>query len=295
MPSGVGVDRRGCEEQSVAAGLVESVPPPYQGTSFLTFCKGGSLTTMSSTPPPSHTPFIPCNFDSSDSSDDQTHLLEFLRKQIEFYLSDANLVRDDFFSSLILSNSRGLVPLDAFLKCNRVKKAMERLRLYQVNELRLLSQALQDSETLILHRSRNAVSRRVPFTAQSLDSLREIHERRSVYVENLDPKIRETDLQKIFVRFGRIAKISASKISPTSSQRCSFIEFETEEAAIEALDSHNEIPLQMMRMQHVTKRPLRVFSRSDWNKAKAQLKRVTSPVPRNRQTPTKVSLGRSQG
>lgn len=227
---------------------------------------------MSSHPPP--TPFVACNFESSESSDDQGHLLDFLRRQIEFYLSDSNLIRDEFFAGLIRSHPRGLVPLEVFLKCNRVKNALEKLRPLQFNELRVIAQAVQSSETLSLHRNRNAVSRKVPFDPQAMDELRARHERRTVYVENLDPKIREKDLQKIFVRFGRIAKITASRINPNSSQRCAFIEFEAEEAAVEALDSHNEIPLQMMRMAHVHKRPLRVLSRGEWDEAKAQLKRV---------------------
>jgi len=43
--------------------------------------------------------------------------------QIEYYLSDENLKKDQFFHQKILSNSEGYIDLDYFLKCNKVKNA----------------------------------------------------------------------------------------------------------------------------------------------------------------------------
>lgn len=45
-----------------------------------------------------------------------------LRVQIEYYLSDTNLVSDEFFHSKILENSEGYIDVSLFLNCNKIKK-----------------------------------------------------------------------------------------------------------------------------------------------------------------------------
>mmetsp|Transcript_42604 Transcript_42604/g.65339 ORF Transcript_42604/g.65339 Transcript_42604/m.65339 type:complete len:125 (+) Transcript_42604:64-438(+) len=47
---------------------------------------------------------------------------EQIIKQIEYYLGDENLAKDDFFRDLIGSGTDGYVALESFLKCNKVKK-----------------------------------------------------------------------------------------------------------------------------------------------------------------------------
>ena len=46
-----------------------------------------------------------------------------IKKQMEYYLSDGNLARDDFFRGKIESNKAGgYIPLSLFQNCNKVKK-----------------------------------------------------------------------------------------------------------------------------------------------------------------------------
>jgi len=45
-----------------------------------------------------------------------------IRQQIEYYLSDANLVRDKFFREQILTDKEGYVAISHFLNCNKVKE-----------------------------------------------------------------------------------------------------------------------------------------------------------------------------
>jgi len=45
-----------------------------------------------------------------------------IQKQVEYYLGDANLSKDDFFRDLISQNSEGWMPISALLKCNKIKK-----------------------------------------------------------------------------------------------------------------------------------------------------------------------------
>ena len=47
--------------------------------------------------------------------------LETLQKQIEFYLSDANLARDKFFREQIQTDKEGWVAIAHFLNCNKIK------------------------------------------------------------------------------------------------------------------------------------------------------------------------------
>jgi len=44
-----------------------------------------------------------------------------VQKQIEFYLSDANLARDKFFREQIQTDKEGWVSIAHFLNCNKVK------------------------------------------------------------------------------------------------------------------------------------------------------------------------------
>ncbi len=45
-----------------------------------------------------------------------------IKKQMEYYMSDANLERDDFFREKITSNKGGYVSISLFMNCNKVKK-----------------------------------------------------------------------------------------------------------------------------------------------------------------------------
>jgi hypothetical protein len=43
-------------------------------------------------------------------------------KQMEYYLSDKNLQTDEFFFEHISDSVDGFIPLNLFLKCNKIKK-----------------------------------------------------------------------------------------------------------------------------------------------------------------------------
>jgi len=44
-----------------------------------------------------------------------------IKKQIEYYLSDANLARDKFFREQIETDKEGWIAITHFLNCNKVK------------------------------------------------------------------------------------------------------------------------------------------------------------------------------
>ena len=45
-----------------------------------------------------------------------------IQQQVEFYLGDLNLAKDDFFRDLISANKEGYVDIAVVLKCNKIKK-----------------------------------------------------------------------------------------------------------------------------------------------------------------------------
>lgn len=59
--------------------------------------------------------------DSKKSQSIQRIDLEAIKKQVEYYFSDSNLRRDKFFQELISQNSEGYVPVDAIMRCRRIR------------------------------------------------------------------------------------------------------------------------------------------------------------------------------
>jgi len=45
-----------------------------------------------------------------------------IQKQIEYYLGDSNLAKDDFFRDKIKEHKDGYVKFEVFLNCNKIKK-----------------------------------------------------------------------------------------------------------------------------------------------------------------------------
>ena len=45
-----------------------------------------------------------------------------IKKQVEYYMGDLNLSKDDFFRTQIKSNKDGYLNFECILKCNKVKK-----------------------------------------------------------------------------------------------------------------------------------------------------------------------------
>ena len=61
-----------------------------------------------------------------------------VKKQVEYYLGDMNLEKDDFFRNLISKNANGYIDLSAILKCNKIKKL-------GVHTAKELSDSIKDS------------------------------------------------------------------------------------------------------------------------------------------------------
>lgn len=77
-----------------------------------------------------------------------------LKTQIEYYLSDENLIKDKFFFDLIKNSKDGFIPINVFLNCNKIKKISE--------DLGEIQEAMEKSDQLILNESKTRVSRNKP-------------------------------------------------------------------------------------------------------------------------------------
>jgi len=53
---------------------------------------------------------------------ESNNLLSEIQKQVEYYLSDENLKRDEFFYNIIKESPNATVPVDTLLNCNKLKK-----------------------------------------------------------------------------------------------------------------------------------------------------------------------------
>ena len=74
-----------------------------------------------------------------------------IRKQIEYYLGDLNLARDDFFRDVITKTEGGYVDITNFLNCNKVKKM-------NVNA-EAIAAAVEDSTAVELSKDKKSVRR----------------------------------------------------------------------------------------------------------------------------------------
>ncbi|KAI5643386.1 la domain-containing protein [Phthorimaea operculella] len=136
-------------------------------------------------------------------------------KQMEFYFSDANLMKDRFLADLVKADP--YVPLEVFLKFNKVRAMTQ-----DVNDI---AKAMKHSTLLELSEDRLKVKRKTPVQPYDADL-------RTVYVESIPVTASREWLQRVFSEYGPVAYISLPKFK--NSQKIKgygFIEFNKPEDA----------------------------------------------------------------
>jgi len=107
--------------------------------------------------------------DTTTTNDHTATLVTPVQKQLEYYFSDENLSKDSFFHEKISTSSGGYLPIDLFLKCNKIVKlgstkediieAAERSKVLEVNnkkdEIRRL-ESMPLPELKLLQKKRKA-------------------------------------------------------------------------------------------------------------------------------------------
>ncbi|XP_065574044.1 la-related protein 7-like isoform X1 [Artemia franciscana] len=152
-------------------------------------------------------------------------ILRKVRKQIEFYLSDANLSKDRVtcctYSEAI---SSGGIPADFFLKCNRVKE--------RITTIAEIEEALKTSKYLQF--ADGKVFRKFPFQPRTNQ------DRCTIYVENIPSYATQEKVRKWFRPYGKVVYVSLPKSKAGTIKGYAFVEFNTEEEAERCKASHQE-------------------------------------------------------
>lgn len=117
---------------------------------------------------------------------DQEKRISLIRKQLEYYLSNKNLERDQFFFEMLKQNKEGYLDLTTFLNCNNIKK--------QETTIEDLIEAIKQSEKLELNSEENQVRRKnneaLPVFLGKKTEKDKDEEKKTKHLEHPDEKIR---------------------------------------------------------------------------------------------------------
>ncbi|XP_001949188.2 la-related protein 7 [Acyrthosiphon pisum] len=150
-----------------------------------------------------------------------------LKKQIEFYLSDANLRKDRYFGNLMQTSQ--CISIDTFLNCNKIKSLTK-------NPEDIIK-AIENSSVLSVSDCKSNIYRIKPIEEKTPEDV----ERCTVYVEQLPPKADHDWIKSMFEKYGNVAYISLPKFKSGTIKRFAFIEFDDEESAIKVLKEYKKL------------------------------------------------------
>lgn len=163
---------------------------------------------------------------SYEHADDKPAAPLPLQEQLAFYFSDANLRKDRFLHRELETAADGYVPIDMFMRFNKVKAL--------TTDLAEVVTALRGLGQLEVSADGSRVRRRSPFdAAKDVDAC-------TIYVEGLK---HDTTLEKVrdkFARFGPVVYVSLPRFASgkRGAKGFAFVEFETAAAAAAAIASY---------------------------------------------------------
>ncbi|KAJ9584654.1 hypothetical protein L9F63_021003 [Diploptera punctata] len=145
-----------------------------------------------------------------------------IRKQMEFYFSDANLTKDRFLGKLIIEDPN--IDISIFLRFNKIRALTA--------DARDIANALKSSELLSVTEDGTKVFRTTPVTQkENTDDC-------TIYVEQLPPDAQHDWLKEVFSAYGNVAYISIPKYKSSGKIKgFAFVEFETPEEANKTLEA----------------------------------------------------------
>jgi hypothetical protein len=114
-----------------------------------------------------------------------------LVKQLQFYLSDANLRNDKFMLSQLDASADGFISLSLFLTFNRVKKMVS-----SVSEIVSALETCPVTE-LELNHDKTCIKRKVEFKKVDIDLINQ----KSVYYKNLPENVELEELEALFTLY----------------------------------------------------------------------------------------------
>uniref|UniRef100_A0A182JRD2 Uncharacterized protein n=1 Tax=Anopheles christyi TaxID=43041 RepID=A0A182JRD2_9DIPT len=151
------------------------------------------------------------------------HKFNSIRKQMEFYFSDANLTKDRYMGQLVRNGPcKSLIPLEEFLKFNKIKALTTR-----VDEI---ANALKNSTLLDLSDDGTKVRRKTEVIVKANS------EECTIYVESLPPKADHDWVRNVFSSYGSVAYVSLPTFRNSRKiKEFGFVEFDEEASVQKAL------------------------------------------------------------
>jgi len=185
---------------------------------------------------------------------DEVAFAERVRRQLDFYFSDANLRRDKFMRATV-DAGEGFVELATLLTFNRLK-AMK------VTEASQLVEAIKKSEMLELNEDGTKVRR--DFAKAPKEEMDPVA--RTIYVEGLPLAFGIDEIAKFFAYYGHVKLVELPHHRETGEPRgfC-FVEFALEKEAAAAADATDGTWPTSLQDRHDGK-TLRVMSKQRWLK-----------------------------
>jgi RNA recognition motif-containing protein len=148
-------------------------------------------------------------------------LYKTIRKQMEFYFSDANLTKDRFLGNLIREDP--YIDLSIFLRFNKIRAL--------TTDAQDIADALRNSELLSLTEDGTKVLRTAPIKEK--DNIDDC----TIYVEQLPPDAQHDWLREVFSAYGKVAYVSVPKYRATGKIKgFAFVEFDTPEEANKTIE-----------------------------------------------------------
>uniref|UniRef100_A0A182PPM7 Uncharacterized protein n=1 Tax=Anopheles epiroticus TaxID=199890 RepID=A0A182PPM7_9DIPT len=150
------------------------------------------------------------------------HKFNSIRKQMEFYFSDANLTKDRYMGQLVRNGP--FIPLEEFLKFNKIKALTT-----NVDEI---ANALKNSTLLELSDDRAKVRRKTELIVKANC------EECTLYVESLPPKANHDWVRNVFSSYGSVAYVSLPTFRNSRKiKEFGFVEFDEEASVQKALNA----------------------------------------------------------
>jgi len=150
-----------------------------------------------------------------------------LKKQMEFYLSDANLRKDRYFGHLMQTSN--CISVETFLNCNKIKNL--------TTNAEDIIRAIESSNVLAVSDCKTKIFRIKPIEEKQPEDI----ERCTVYVEQLPPKADHDWVKLMFEKYGSVAYVSLPKFKSGTIKRFAFVEFDNEESANKVLEEYKKL------------------------------------------------------
>ncbi|WIA36582.1 hypothetical protein OEZ86_007872 [Tetradesmus obliquus] len=135
---------------------------------------------------------------------DHAEVMPAVKKQVEFYFSDANLPTDKHLLKQIQKDAEGYVPLRMIANFKRVKALTK--------ELTVVAEALRSSSLLSLDAEGTRVRRAAPLPAFDVGDIT----RRTVVVEHLPDKPTIESVTQLLAQYGRVVMVRICSRGNTS-------------------------------------------------------------------------------